>query len=222
MRTREEAGRRQHPGRRRRDRRDPPEHAGRGARGRAPHDEGPARLRARRAGRVPLRVALSASGTRLDRLRVDRSGDVPRIAGCGPLTRGGVARRSVHVDDRRLAAGVLASQLAGDPGSCEYRIAGLDGTTRWLLDRWTCRREAGGDVIAEGIVSDVTVLREAQNDLVGRRLPRHASRTRSSRALAWPPSGPPTRIPSRGSPTAAASSDRSRGRSAPRPRSRSA
>ena len=73
---------------------------------------------------------------------------------------------SVHVDDRPMAAGVLASQLAGDPGSCEYRIAGLDGTTRWLLDRWTCRREAGGDVIAEGIVSDVTVLREAQNDLV--------------------------------------------------------
>jgi diguanylate cyclase (GGDEF)-like protein len=73
--------------------------------------------------------------------------------------------RSVHVDDRSLAADVLASQLAGESGSGEYRIVDRNGNTRCLLDRWTCRREAGGDVIAEGIVSDVTVLRDAQNEL---------------------------------------------------------
>jgi diguanylate cyclase (GGDEF)-like protein len=73
--------------------------------------------------------------------------------------------RSVHDDDKHVAADVLASQLAGDSGSGEYRIVDSDGHTRWLLDRWTCRREPGGDVIAEGIVSDVTVLREAQNEL---------------------------------------------------------
>jgi diguanylate cyclase (GGDEF)-like protein len=75
--------------------------------------------------------------------------------------------RAVHEDDRRVAAEILAGQQAGNAGSGEYRIADDAGEIRWLLDRWTCRREPGGDVIAEGIVSDVTVLREAQNDLAG-------------------------------------------------------
>ncbi|MDX6562417.1 MAG: hypothetical protein QOD65_2231 [Gaiellales bacterium] len=73
--------------------------------------------------------------------------------------------RSVHADDRHTAAEVLVRQSAGHSGSSEYRIVDSDGGIRWLLDRWTCRRDAGGDVIAEGIVSDITVLREAQNDL---------------------------------------------------------
>ena len=72
---------------------------------------------------------------------------------------------AIHPDDAGAAHEILASQVAGTSGSGEYRIVGGDGVTRWLRDRWTCRREEGGDVVAEGIVSDVTGLREAQNDL---------------------------------------------------------
>jgi diguanylate cyclase (GGDEF)-like protein len=72
---------------------------------------------------------------------------------------------AIHPGDRDTAVAVLASQLAGEPGTGEYRIVDSRGVTRWLLDRWTCRREEGGDIVAEGIVSEVTGLREAQNDL---------------------------------------------------------
>jgi diguanylate cyclase (GGDEF)-like protein len=73
--------------------------------------------------------------------------------------------RAVHPDDRPGAIAVLADQAAGVPGSYEYRFPRAEGGFRWLLDTWTCRREPDGDVIAEGIVSDVTVRREAQEDL---------------------------------------------------------
>jgi diguanylate cyclase (GGDEF)-like protein len=83
----------------------------------------------------------------------------------GGLTPEETWLEAIHPDDRQAAGSGFASQVAGEPGSREYRIVDGDGVTRWLLDRWTCRREAGGDVIAEGIVSDVTGLREAQNGL---------------------------------------------------------
>jgi diguanylate cyclase (GGDEF)-like protein len=73
--------------------------------------------------------------------------------------------RSVHPDDRAGARAVLADQAAGAPGTCEYRIRDGAGATRWLRDTWTCRREGDGDVVAEGIVSDITVLRLAQDGM---------------------------------------------------------
>jgi diguanylate cyclase (GGDEF)-like protein len=72
---------------------------------------------------------------------------------------------AVHPDDRALVAeDALAAQLAGLPGSVEYRIRDGRGRTRWLLDRWRCRREPGG-VIAEGIVSDITTRKQAQDGM---------------------------------------------------------
>jgi diguanylate cyclase (GGDEF)-like protein len=72
---------------------------------------------------------------------------------------------AVHPEDRALAADqVLAAQTAGLPGSVEYRVRDDDGVTRWLLDRWRCRREPGG-VIAEGIVSDITTRKQAQDGM---------------------------------------------------------
>ena len=72
---------------------------------------------------------------------------------------------AVHPDDRALVAeDVLAAQQAGLPGSVEYRIRDSSGRTRWLLDRWRCRREPGG-VIAEGIVSDITTRKQAQDGM---------------------------------------------------------
>jgi diguanylate cyclase (GGDEF)-like protein len=72
---------------------------------------------------------------------------------------------AVHPDDRALVSeAVLAAQLAGLPGSVEYRVRDSQGRTRWLLDRWRCRREPGG-VVAEGIVSDITTRKQAQDGM---------------------------------------------------------
>ena len=72
---------------------------------------------------------------------------------------------AVHPDDRALVAeDVLAAQHAGLPGSVEYRIRDGRDRTRWLLDRWRCRREPGG-FIAEGIVSDITTRKQAQDGM---------------------------------------------------------
>jgi diguanylate cyclase (GGDEF)-like protein len=77
---------------------------------------------------------------------------------------------AVHPDDREMVVErVLDAQLAGLPGSVEYRTLDRDGCTRWLLDRWRCRREPGG-VIAEGIVSDITTRKRAQGELEEARL----------------------------------------------------
>ena len=83
----------------------------------------------------------------------------------GGLTPQDLWVQAIHPDDADAAQEILTSQLAGASGSGEYRIVGGDGATRWLRDRWTCRREEGGDIVAEGIVSDITGLREAQDDL---------------------------------------------------------
>ena len=70
---------------------------------------------------------------------------------------------TVHPDDRaRVAADVTAAQHAGLAGSIEYRICDDQGRTRWLVDSWRCRREPGG-VVAEGIVSDITTRKLAQD-----------------------------------------------------------
>ena len=99
------------PGRRRRDRRST--HRTRWPRRSrtATAPRGPARLACSPRSTVPLRVALPARWARLDRLRVDRSGDLPRLAGCGPPPRRS-GSRSVHPCDRRLALGVLAGSRA--------------------------------------------------------------------------------------------------------------
>jgi diguanylate cyclase (GGDEF)-like protein len=73
--------------------------------------------------------------------------------------------RAVHPDDRAHAREVLRDQAAGHSGVYEYRFPNGEGGIRWLRDTWTCRREANGDVVAEGIVSDVTVRRQAQDGL---------------------------------------------------------
>jgi diguanylate cyclase (GGDEF)-like protein len=73
---------------------------------------------------------------------------------------------AVHPDDRRLVAeDVLAMQAAGIPGSVEYRVTDAEGRTRWLLDRWRCRPDAAGGVLAEGIVFDITSRRQAEDGM---------------------------------------------------------
>ena len=46
-----------------------------------------------------------------------------------------------------------------------YRMTGGDGVTRWVRDRGRVRRE-GGSVFLDGSVLDVTVVQEAQQEVV--------------------------------------------------------
>jgi len=72
---------------------------------------------------------------------------------------------TVHPDDHaRVAADVTAAQHAGLAGSIEYRICDDQGRVRWLLDSWRCRRDPGG-VVAEGIVTDITTRKLAQDGM---------------------------------------------------------
>jgi diguanylate cyclase (GGDEF)-like protein len=86
--------------------------------------------------------------------------DVPREG--APLD---VWLMSVHPDDRAGTLADLSLQMAGIPGSGEYRVCDSEGGIRWLLDRWTCRHEANGDVVAEGIVTDITLRKAAEHGM---------------------------------------------------------
>ena len=51
--------------------------------------------------------------------------------------------------------------LAGEDAEVTYRVAGLDGATRIVRDRARPRRLANGNVLVEGLISDVTAREEA-------------------------------------------------------------
>ena len=53
------------------------------------------------------------------------------------------------------------SLLKGEDAEVTYRLVGLDGVTRTLRDRARPRRTAGGGILVEGIVSDVTAYEQA-------------------------------------------------------------
>jgi diguanylate cyclase (GGDEF)-like protein/putative nucleotidyltransferase with HDIG domain len=74
---------------------------------------------------------------------------------------------AIHAEDRE-GYGVFCHQLiTGEPASVEYRLQGLDGELRWVLDRACPRRERLGDaVLVDGIVRDVTGEREREDDML--------------------------------------------------------
>ena len=95
---------------------------------------------------------------------------IPQATFLRQISLGGTAEdewlRTVHPDDRDATyEEVIVMQASGVSGSGEYRMLDSEGGLRWLLDRWTCRREPGGDVLAEGIVTDITDLRLARDGM---------------------------------------------------------
>jgi diguanylate cyclase (GGDEF)-like protein len=73
--------------------------------------------------------------------------------------------KTVHPEDRQILLDALARGAAGESGSAQYRVCDDAGSTRWLNDRWKCRREADGAVVVEGIVSDITTRRRAEDGM---------------------------------------------------------
>ena len=71
----------------------------------------------------------------------------------------------IHPDDRAAYDATLPELWAGRSTEVEYRLVGFNGTTRWVWERCRPRRRVDGRVIAEGIVSDITERRRAEDAL---------------------------------------------------------
>ena len=71
----------------------------------------------------------------------------------------------VHPDDRQLWRAAVGSLVDAQPVALEYRLIGLDGTERIVLDRLRPRREADGTVYYDGATRDVTERRRLEAEL---------------------------------------------------------
>ena len=71
----------------------------------------------------------------------------------------------IHPDDRAAYYATVPELWAGRATEVEYRLVGFNGTTRWVWQRCRPRRRVDGRVIAEGIVSDITERRRAEDAL---------------------------------------------------------
>lgn len=78
---------------------------------------------------------------------------------------GTIWMNAVHRADRVAYREWLASVGAGSSDELEYRLVGLDGITRWVLERVRVTAVENGRVFHEGLVWDVTGRRIAERSL---------------------------------------------------------
>jgi diguanylate cyclase (GGDEF)-like protein/PAS domain S-box-containing protein len=71
----------------------------------------------------------------------------------------------IHPDDLEAYHATVPELWAGRSAEVEYRLVGFNGTTRCVWQRCRPRRHVDGRVIAEGIVSDITERRRAEDAL---------------------------------------------------------
>ncbi len=87
----------------------------------------------------------------------------------GPLATGPDGDRAwaalVHPDDRALWVSAIAALADGKPIEVEYRIVGLDGVERIVLDRLRPRRDADGTLFYDGARRDITERRRLEDEL---------------------------------------------------------
>ncbi|MDX6243404.1 MAG: hypothetical protein QOE76_1127 [Frankiales bacterium] len=72
---------------------------------------------------------------------------------------------AVHPDDWEVYTGTHDDLRAQVPTAIEYRLVGLDGVTRWMLERTMPRRAEGDSVIFDGVVVEITELRNRMEAL---------------------------------------------------------
>ncbi|HEX5620190.1 MAG TPA: diguanylate cyclase [Solirubrobacteraceae bacterium] len=82
----------------------------------------------------------------------------------------------VHPDDHELWRSAVARLVHAEPIELEYRLVGLDGAVRVLLDRLRPRREADGTLYYDGATRDITERRRLEDEL---RLARTAAERRA-------------------------------------------
>ena len=87
----------------------------------------------------------------------------------GPLAAGPAGDRVweslVHPDDRELWTAAFAGLVDGRPVELEYRLVGLDGVERIVLDRLRPRRGADGTLFYDGATRDITERRRLEDEL---------------------------------------------------------
>jgi diguanylate cyclase (GGDEF)-like protein len=71
----------------------------------------------------------------------------------------------VHPGDRELWLAAVARLVEGRPIELEYRMVGLDGVERTVLDRLRPRREADGTLYYDGATGDITERRRLEDEL---------------------------------------------------------
>ncbi|HEX6827821.1 MAG TPA: PAS domain S-box protein, partial [Burkholderiales bacterium] len=73
----------------------------------------------------------------------------------------------VHPEDRPRVQELLRAREAGQPAEIECRILRADGEVRWIRDRaWLTRDGAGQAQRLDGVTSDVTAERQAEEELL--------------------------------------------------------
>jgi diguanylate cyclase (GGDEF)-like protein len=71
----------------------------------------------------------------------------------------------VHPDDRERWWTAMARLSEGGPIELEYRVVGVDGAERIVLDQLRPRREPGGTLFYDGVTRDVTERRRLEDEL---------------------------------------------------------
>jgi diguanylate cyclase (GGDEF)-like protein len=71
----------------------------------------------------------------------------------------------VHPEDRELWRAAVERLADARPIELEYRLVGLDGVERIVLDRLRPRREADGSLFYDGSTRDITVRRRLEDEL---------------------------------------------------------
>jgi diguanylate cyclase (GGDEF)-like protein len=93
---------------------------------------------------------------------------------------------AVHPDDWDVYVGTHADLLAERPTAIEYRLIGLDGVTRWMVERTTPRYADADGVVFDGAVMEITELRARHDALLDRlaQADQHAIALEQARAAA--------------------------------------
>jgi diguanylate cyclase (GGDEF)-like protein/putative nucleotidyltransferase with HDIG domain len=73
---------------------------------------------------------------------------------------------AVHEEDRAAYHTFHHAARRGDTSELEYRLVGFDGRVRWVRDRYIPSRGPGGEVLIDGIVSDVSEHRRLTDELM--------------------------------------------------------
>ena len=87
----------------------------------------------------------------------------------GPLTGGaadeGTWAALIHRDDRERWQAAVARLPLGEPIELEYRVIGLDGRERTVLDSLRPRAGVGGTLFYDGVTRDITERRRLEDEL---------------------------------------------------------